>query len=154
MILLVAIKSMRCMLMVFQREPNKDPIERAIQKYKSHLSIQIFKETFGNKKTFSFDFVSSETILKEVVSVATNKATHSNDVPTKIVNEDADLFSNCKSNACNESIISCNFMSVLKLVDVTSVHKNKSWLKKFNYRPISLLPNISKIFERRMSRQI
>ena len=51
-------------------------------------------------------------------------------MPTKIVKEDADLFSNCKSNACNESIISCNFMSVLKLVDVTSVHKNKSWLKK------------------------
>ena len=99
-------------------------------------------------------FVSSETILKEVVSVATKKVTHSNDVPTKIVKADADLFSNCESNTCNESIISCNFMPALKLVDITSVHKKKSWLKKFNYRPISLLPNISKIFERGMSRQI
>ena len=62
-----------------------DPVERAIQKYKKHTSIQMIKETFDNDKTFSFDFVSPDIIFKEIVSLDTNKSTHSNDVPTEIV---------------------------------------------------------------------
>ena len=48
-----------------------DPVERAIQKYKSHPSIQIVKETFDNDKTFSFYLVSPDTIFKEIVSLDT-----------------------------------------------------------------------------------
>ena len=47
-----------------------------------------------------------------------------------------------------------SFLSVLKLADVKPVHKKKSRLEKTNYRPVSLLPNISKVFERCMHRQI
>ena len=131
-----------------------DPVERAIQKYKNHPSIQMIKETFDSSKTFSFDLVSSDTIFKEIVSLDTKKATHSNDVPTKIVKANADLFSIFASNAFNESVVSCKFLSVLKLADVKPVHKKASRLEKTNYRPVSLLPNISKIFERCMHRQI
>ena len=46
------------------------------------------------------------------------------------------------------------FLSVLKLADVKPVHKKKSRLGKTNYRAVSLLPNISKIFERCMHGQI
>ena len=53
----------------------------------------------------------------------TKNATHSNDVPTKIVKANADLFSIFVSNAFNESVISCKFLYVLKLADVTPVHK-------------------------------
>lgn len=48
-----------------------------------HLSI---------KKKFSFDFVSSDTILKEIVSLDANRATYSNDVPTKNVKANSDSF--------------------------------------------------------------
>ena len=37
---------------------------------------------------------------------------------------------------------------------VKPVRKKKSRLEKTNYRPVSLLPNISKVFERCMRRQI
>ena len=50
----------------------------------------MFTETFDSNNTFSFDLVSSDTIFK---------AMHSNDVPTKIVKADADLFSIFVSNA-------------------------------------------------------
>ena len=131
-----------------------DPVERAIQKYKNHTSIQMIKETFDSSKTFSFDLVSSDTIFKEIVSLDTNKATHSNDVPTKNVKANADLFSIFASNAFNEFVVSCKFLFVLKLADVKPVHKKASRLEKTNYRPVSLLPNISKNFERCMHRQI
>ena len=69
-----------------------DPVERAIQKYKNHPSIQMIKETLDSSKTFSFGLVSSDTIFKEIVSLDTKKATHSNDVTTKIFKANADLF--------------------------------------------------------------
>ena len=131
-----------------------DPVETAIQKYRNHPSIQMIKETFDSSKTFSFDLVSSDTIFKEIVSLDTKKATHSNDVPTKIVKANADLFSIFASNAFNESVVSCKFPSVLKLADVKPVHKKASRLEKTNYRPVSLLSNISRIFERCMHRRI
>ena len=90
----------------------------------------MMKETFDSNKTFSFDLVSSDTIFKEIVSLDTKKATHSNHVPTKIVKANADLFSIFASNAFNESVISSKFLSVLKLADVKSVHEKNRGLKK------------------------
>ena len=59
---------------------------------------------------------------------ASKKTAHSNDVPTKIIETNADLFSIFVSNVFNESAISCKFLSVLKLADVTPVHKkNQGW---------------------------
>ena len=58
----------------------------------------MIKETFDNDKTFSFDLISPDTILKKIVSLDTSKSTHRNDVPTKIVKANADLFSNFVSN--------------------------------------------------------
>ena len=67
------------------------------------------KETSDSSKTFSFDLVSSDTIFKEIVSLGTKKATHSNDLPTKIVKANADLFSIFASNAFTESVFLANF---------------------------------------------
>ena len=121
-----------------------DPVERAIQKYKNHPSTQKIKKTFENNITFSIYLVSFGTILMKIISLDTKKATHSKDVPTKIVKANAVLFSILISNAFNESKISSKFLSVLKLADATPVHKKKkkSRLEKSEYRPVSLLPNI------------
>ena len=100
-----------------------DPVERAIQKYKNHPSIRMIKETFDNDKTFSFDVVSPDTIFKEIGSLDTDKSTHSNDVPTKIVKDNADLFSVFVFNTFNKSVISCIFLSILKSADIIPVHK-------------------------------
>ena len=90
----------------------------------------MMKETFDSNKTFSFDLVSSDTIFKEIVSLDTKKATHSNHVQTKIVKANADLFSIFASNAFNKSVISCTSLSILKLADVKPVHKKNQGLKK------------------------
>ena len=109
------------------------PVERAIQKYKNHPSIQMNKETCDSNKTFSFELVSSDTIFKEILSLNTKKATHSNDVPTKIVKANANLFSIFVFNAFYESVISGKFLLVLKLADVKSVHKKKLTIDQLVY---------------------
>ena len=50
-------------------------------------------------------------------------------------------------------VVSCIFLSILKTAAITPVHK-KLKLNKSNYRPVSVIPNISKLFERCMHRQI
>ena len=54
-------------------------------------------------------------------------------------------------NFCVENSI---FLSDLKVADVTPAFKKKSKTSKDNYRPISILPNISKIYERCLYNQM
>ena len=54
-------------------------------------------------------------------------------------------------NFCIENSI---FPSDLKVTDVTPAFKKKSKISKDNYRPISILPNISKIYERCLYNQM
>ena len=54
----------------------------------------------------------------------------------------------------NDSSNNCNLPNALKRADVTPVHKKEERIKKGHYRPISILPPVSKIFERNMFEQI
>ena len=54
----------------------------------------------------------------------------------------------------NESKSKADFPSSLKLADITPAHKKNERTIKNNYRPVSILPSISKVFERNMFEQI
>ena len=47
-----------------------------------------------------------------------------------------------------------NFPNNLRLADITPVFKKKTPLHKVNYRPVSVLSNILKVFEKLMQKQI
>ena len=54
----------------------------------------------------------------------------------------------------NNAIISGKFPDILKLADVTPFYKNKNSLDKKNYRPLSVLPAVSKIYVKIMEKQL
>ena len=54
----------------------------------------------------------------------------------------------------NYSIEKSDFPQNLKLADITPVYKKNDPLDKTNYRPVNVLPVVSKIFERIMQKQI
>ena len=54
----------------------------------------------------------------------------------------------------NQSLITGEFPSNLKTADVTPVIKKNNLLSQKNYRPVSVLPIISKVFEILMQNQI
>ena len=56
------------------------------------------------------------------------------------------IFNNCVQNGV--------FPDLLKLADVTSLRKSEEKTSKKNYRPVSVLPTVSKVFERLMDKQI
>ena len=68
--------------------------------------------------------------------------------------ENADIFSAYICDFLNETIRSGKFPEVLKNGDVTAVSKNCFKGSKQNYLPESMLPIISKIFEKIISKQI
>ena len=53
----------------------------------------------------------------------------------------------------NDAIDHCSFLDELKLADIIPIHKKETTIKS-NYRPISLLPAISKIYEKLIANQI
>ena len=53
----------------------------------------------------------------------------------------------------NISLSNCEFPDKLKLADITPAFKKKNPLDKANYRPVSVLPPISKINEKLLQKQ-
>ena len=68
-------------------------------------------------------------------------------MPTKILKQNVDFFSLFILGYVNRSISSSIFPSILNLADIIPVYKKGSQCEKGNYRPISVLPDLSKIFE-------
>ena len=58
------------------------------------------------------------------------------------------IFSEFIFHNFNNSIFDATVPSELKNVDVISVFKNKDRNNVENYRPVSILPNLSKLYER------
>ena len=67
---------------------------------------------------------------------------------TTILKKNHSFFAEYICNDINASILNPKFHNELKEADIIPAHKKKSKLSKENYRPISILPNISKVYER------
>ena len=82
-----------------------------------------------------------------------SKACQDTDVPRKIFKENAGIFADFLHARFNEFVKTSEFPSVLKQANITPVYKKGERECKNNYRPVSILSNVSKIFERIMLRQ-
>ena len=127
----------------------RDKTIQDIVKYRDHPSIVAIRNKCNRTPYFIFPNVSAEEITKEIRKLDPSKASHDNDIPTKIIKENADIFSEFICMSVNHSIDNI-FPSTLKLVNITPVFKKGSANSKENYRPVSILPNLFKIFERCM----
>ena len=130
------------------------PITKAIIKYENHPSIIKIDEANTITDKFKFSVVSCDDIQKIVNSLDTSKATAYNSIPTKLFKQNVDIFSAVITNIYNQTIVSANFPSNLKFADVCPANKKNDCMDSTNYRPVSILPSVSKVFERLMSGDI
>ena len=119
-------------------------------KYKNHPSILTIQAKYKCNNKFSFTEVTTQDIEKESFDLETKKASQISDIPTTIIKENVDAFAHFLYTSINSSIKSSLFPSCLIFADVTSLHKKGRKDAKQNYRPVSILPNLSKIYERSM----
>ena len=131
----------------------QDPVFRAILKYKNHPSTIAIKEKSKNEK-FSFHEVNNEKIERGITRLNKNKASQKSDIPIRIIKDNVDIFAGFLCETVNCTIKTSNFPSCLKLADITPLHKKGRKDNKENYRPVSILPTLSKIFERTLFEQI
>ena len=75
-------------------------------------------------------------------------------MPTKVLVGTEDIVSQYLSNIYNNSKNKQKYPISLKVADVTPIHKAKENFFSKNYRPPSLIPIVSKLFERNMFDQI
>ena len=72
------------------------------------------------------------------------------DIPAKVLIGCNDIVGSYLSNIYNNSKNSKLYPSDLKIADVTPIPKSKENFLLKQYRPVSLIPIISKLFERNM----
>ena len=133
-----------------------DPVIKSIVKYRNHPSILKIGEVCNRKKCSFFFFWHAD--KEEILSLDSTKVSQYTDIPTKVIKDNADIFSDFLLSGFNNSITTFIFPSSLKQAILTPVFKkgDKNW--KENYRPVSILPNIPKnnvvVFVKATSRNI
>ena len=135
-------------------ELSQENIDVILKTYELHPSVLKIKEHITVDNSFSFAETSLQIIQNEIIEINTKKSVKENDIPTKILARSADIVSEFLAEIYNSSINHNDFPQSLKLADVKPIHKKDERTLMNNYRPISLLPSVSKIFERNMYTQI
>ena len=126
----------------------------AIKMYESHPSILKIKENVVVETEFSFSPVSLEEIHSELKMLNTRKAIPYMNIPPKQLKEVMNIIDKPLQGIWNsEILVNKKFPSKLKLADISPIHKKLQTVLKSNYRPVSVLPVVSKIFERIMDKQ-
>ena len=123
-----------------------DPLE-------NHPSILRIIESQSKDKSFSFSEVSPEDIHRVMLKLNQDKSV-SGPFSIKQVKMVSDIVSEPLSKLINLAFSSSKFPQSLKKARVTPVFKKEDKFLKKNYRPISILPAFSKIYERIMHDQL
>ena len=131
-----------------------DPILKAIERYKNHPSIIKIKEAREIPMLFEFNFLTMYEILLEIIRSNNSKSNPIDSIPAKMIKKNSSFFCTLFYNNFTNCISTCTFPSKLKLADVSPLHKKGVHMDKSNYRPLSILPAISKIYERVLYTQI
>ena len=103
---------------------------------------------------FDFKKVHEKEVKWEIVNLNSKKATCRGAIPAKILKQFCDSYLPIIIKIINESITEGTFPSKLKLAEVIPVFQKLDCMNKENYRPVSLLSDMSKVFERFLYNQL
>ena len=123
-------------------------------KFKNHSSIKVVKYRKKEEQISTFNYVSYAKVLNEIRKLQTATMIQRNDIPTKILKENSEVFARYFQKNINFYIENLTFLFDLKVADATPTFKKKTKTSKDNYRAISNLPNLSKIYERCLYNQM
>ena len=129
-------------------------LDDILEKFDTHPSILKIKQKLKNNESFSFQLVTEDQVRKEILNLNGSKATPIGDISVNLLKLTVDVHLTIMTNIINLSIEKGCFPDDLKLAEVSPIFKKKDNLNKANYRPVSVLSHVSKVFERIMYNQI
>ena len=126
-----------------------------ITNLKEHPSIQMISENLhSNTEKFSFRPVSDSEVMKILSKIDPKKSTGVDNISARIIKSCTSSIQGTVANLINITFRKCQFPASLKGAQVVPLHKKNDPLDKENYRPVSILPIISKVCERAMHNQL
>ena len=125
-----------------------DPSLNAIKIFFHHASVLEIKEVRDSSYCFSFKLVT----MKGRYFPGNISVRRFSDMPTKFLKGNSDIFSKIFQANLNITIETSTFPAELKYADVKPVFKNDSRTEMKNYRPISILPNVSENYEKYLNK--
>ena len=128
---------------------HREELVNILNTFKNHKSVQRIKlANFHSYSTLNFSKVTESEVRKEILNLSTKKATKNGDIPAKILNKSVNIYIKEITFIINDCLEKGIFPDDLKLADVLPIFKKEDSFKKENYRPVSILPHMSKVFER------
>ena len=112
------------------------------------IQVYLLLENAFIPQSFSFSKVSIDYVLNEINKLGNRKTIQSTDILVKFLKQNADIFGIYICHFFNVCADKSTFPSVLKHANITPVFRKGYRGSKENYRPMSILPVISKIFEK------
>ena len=85
-------------------------------------------------------------IENEILNSEKTITSQKNDISTRNINENIEIFAVFLCTSVNSAIKPPSFSSSMKLADAKPLHKKGRNEIKENYRPVSILPMLSKVF--------
>ena len=119
-----------------------------------HPSITKIKENKHNIEPLVFKEIDIDFIEKQINKANIKKATGKDGISPKLLKLAKPAISKPITNLINKTINSSKFPVKLKEAQVVPCYKKNNALDKSNYRPVSILPYISKFFERAINDQL
>ena len=128
-------------------------IDNILIKFTNHPSIKTIKQNFDiTSSKFSFQPVSVNDVKQVIKDLKSNKSV-GGDIPTNILKECNFTFSTL-ADCINKSFENKAFPDCLKEANVTPIFKKDDPLDKENYRSVSILTLLSKVFEKLIYKQL
>ena len=126
---------------------HNEKLTTIIKKFENHPSIMKIKSKYTIHEKFSIKPVTAKDVENIIKNMPNNKSS-GGEIPLNILKQSRFTYK-MLTDCINDAIVGEDiFPDSLKFGDITPVHKKDETTNKENYRPISVLPLISKIFER------
>ena len=118
-----------------------------MERFKNHLSVVAIFENHKDSAV-SFMHVSLDEITKEMKRCDVTKACQDKNIATKVVKDNSDIFADFLFLKLSNCIALSVFPSNLKNAEITPVHKKDSKNTKSIYRSVSILLDVSKMYQK------
>ena len=125
-----------------------------IASFKDHSSILKIKSKLHSGQRFNFNNSSLSEIVTEISNLKSSSAVGADGIPAKILKLCANECAPFLLKHFNCCLKETSFPESLKQANIVPIFKNGDSVLKKNYRPISILPAISKLYERILLKQI
>ena len=117
------------------------------QSFKDYLTDPVTNE-------FNFELVDTDEVLKTINTLKIKSSSGIDKLSNKLLKLIANQIAGPLTLIINQSFYNGNFPDMLKIAKVTPIYKKGDSNIFDNYRPISVLPSVSKVIERIMHNQI